>query len=63
LGKLEKDAKIIQTQVAELAIFSEGSVSYTEIWHLSPLDRELLIQTLNKYNKMKNGNTSQDWMD
>jgi|TARA_B100000497_G_C7255720_1_gene182286 hypothetical protein len=30
-------------------------VSYTEAWQLSPLERETLIKTLNRYNKIKSG--------
>lgn len=50
-------------QVAELAIYSEGAVSYSEAWHLSPVEREILIKTLNKYNKAKSGDKSTDWID
>jgi len=45
-----------------LAIYSEGAVTYTEAWHLSPVERELLINTLNRYNKAKSGDKSGDWM-
>ena len=46
---------MILRQVAELAIFSEGAVSYTEAWQLSPDERDTLIKTLNRYNKIKSG--------
>ena len=59
LGKLDKDQKSILKQVAELAIFSEGAVSYTEAWQLSPIERETLIKTVNRYNKLKSGDKSE----
>ena len=42
-----------------MAIFSEGAVSYTEAWQLSPIERETLILTVNKYNKLKSGDKSE----
>tara|TARA_B100000963_G_scaffold212972_2_gene185578 strand:+ start:2839 stop:2973 length:135 start_codon:yes stop_codon:yes gene_type:complete len=42
-----------------LAIFSEGAVSYTEAWQLSPIERETLIKTVNRYNKLKSGDKSE----
>ena len=47
----------------ELAIYSEGAVSYTEAWQLSPNERMLLVKTLNKYNKQKSGQKDGEWMD
>jgi len=46
-----------------LAIYSEGAVSYTEAWHLSPTEREILIKTLNRYNRAKSGEKGGEWMD
>ncbi len=33
-------------------------MSYSEAWQLSPIEREFLIKTLNRYNKAKNGDKS-----
>ena len=33
-------------------------MSYTEAWQLSPVERETLIKTLNRYNKIKSGDKS-----
>ena len=55
LGKLKDDQTALNKNIAELVIYSEGAVSWTEAWHIPPLDRDLLIKTLNKYNQMKSG--------
>lgn len=36
-------------------MFSEGSVSWTEAWNMGFSDRRLIIETINKYNKMRSG--------
>jgi hypothetical protein len=41
-------------------------VSYSEAWHLSPIERETLVKTLNRYNKIKSGDKGagyDDWED
>jgi len=46
-----------------LAIYSEGAVSYSEAWQLSPNERMLLVKTLNKYNRLKSGKTGGEFVD
>lgn len=60
LGKLKDDQTALSKNIAELVIYSEGAVSWSEAWSIPPLDRDLLIQTLNKYNKLKSGNAGAD---
>jgi len=36
-------------------VFSEGSVSWSEAWNMGFSDRRLIVETINKYNKMKSG--------
>jgi hypothetical protein len=55
LGKLKDDQTALNKNIAELVIYSEGAVSWTEAWFIPPMDRDLLIKTLNKYNQMKSG--------
>ena len=53
LGKLKNDQIALNKNIAELVIYSEGAVSWSEAWHIPPMDRDLLIKTLNKYNQAK----------
>ena len=55
LGKLKVDQTALSESIAELVIFSEGAISWSEAWHIPPRDRDLLIKTLNKYNNLKSG--------
>ena len=55
LGKLKTDQTALSNNIAELVIYSEGAVSWSEAWNIPPLDRDLLIKTLNKFNKLKSG--------
>jgi len=59
LGKLKDDQTALSKNIAELVIYSEGAVSWTEAWHIPPLDRDLLIKTLNKFNNAKAGNNNE----
>ena len=38
-------------------------MSYTEAWALSPIERETLIKTLNRYNKIKSGDKGASYDD
>ena len=55
LGKLKEDQTALNKNIAELVIYSEGAVSWSEAWFIPPMDRDLLIKTLNKYNQAKSG--------
>ena len=56
LRKLNEESEAINKNIAEIVVFSNGSVSWTEAWHMSLPQRSLIIKTLNKYNNMKSGN-------
>ena len=62
LGKLKDDQTALNKNIAELEIYSEGAVSWTEAWFIPPMDRDLLIKTLNKYNQMKSGTAGNNEM-
>ena len=62
LGKLKDDQTALNKNIAELVIYSEGAVSWTEAWFIPPMDRDLLIKTLNKYNQMKSGTAGNNEM-
>ena len=57
LGKLKEDQTALNKNIAELVIYSEGAVSWSEAWFIPPMDRDLLIKTLNKYNQAKSGSS------
>ena len=48
--------------VMELVVFSEGDVSYSELWHMSFTEREMLVKTINKYNAKKSGDSQQEML-
>jgi len=56
LRKLNEESEAINKNIAEIVVFSNGSVSWSEAWHMSLPQRSLIIKTLNKYNNMKSGN-------
>jgi len=60
LGKLKKDQTALSKNIAELVIYSEGAVSWSEAWFIPPQDRDLLIKTLNKFNALKSGSSQNE---
>lgn len=55
LGKLKQDQIALNQNIAELVIYSEGAISWSEAWFIPAMDRDLLVTTLNKYNQAKSG--------
>ena len=51
----------LEEQIAEMVIFSEGSISWTEAWGLAFQERQLIIKTVNKLNKAKSGKQGGDF--
>ena len=39
----------------EMVIYSEGKISYGEVWSMSPMERNKFITVLNNYVQKKNG--------
>ena len=39
----------------EVLIYSEGKISYSELWLMSSFERNLFVKTLNNFIKKKNG--------
>ena len=62
LGKLKNDQIALNKNIAELVIYSEGAISWSEAWFIPPLDRDLLITTLNKFIQAKNGTAGNNEM-
>ena len=60
LGKLKQDQIALNKNIAELVIYSEGAVSWSEAWFIPPMDRDLLVTTLNKYNQAKSGQNNNE---
>ena len=55
LRKLNEESEAINKNIAEIVVFSNGSVSWSEAWHMSLPQRSLIIKTLNNYNQLKQG--------
>jgi len=62
LGRLKDEQTALSKNIAELVIYSEGAVSWSEAWNIPPLDRDLLIKTLNKFNTLKSGKPGSEEM-
>ena len=60
LGKLKQDQIALNKNIAELVIYSEGAISWSEAWFIPPMDRDLLVTTLNKYNQAKSGQNNNE---
>ena len=40
LGRLKDEQTALSKNIAELVIYSEGAVSWSEAWHIPPLDSD-----------------------
>jgi len=60
LGELKDGRNALEEQIAELVIYSEGSVSINEAWAMSQHDKAVFIKILNKYNQAKSGENSNE---
>lgn len=62
LGRLKKDSNIIEQAITELVIYSNGAISWSEAWLISPGEREKLVKTLNTYLQKKSGKTPDEYL-
>jgi hypothetical protein len=62
LGSLKKGAKELQKNLIELVVYSNGTFSWGEVWHMSFDEREMAVKVLNDYNRVKSGKQPTDWM-
>ena len=46
----------------EIVIYSEGAISYTEVYQMSRPERELFVKTLTKYFKQKAGKDADEFL-
>ena len=46
----------------ELVIYSEGAISYSEVWLLSHAERSNFVTILNNYNSIKSGKNPQEYL-
>ena len=57
LGRLKKETDALEKSITEIVIYSEGSVTWTELWSMSSPQRQLIATTIEKYLKQKAGKT------
>ena len=55
LGRLKKETEALEKSLTELVVYSQGSISWSEVWHMSGPQRELYGKTLQNYMKQKAG--------
>jgi len=46
----------------ELVIYSEGAISYSEVWQMSYAERSNFIKILNSYNEIKSGKKPTEYL-
>ena len=46
----------------ELVVYSNGTFSLAEVWHMPFDEREMAVKILNDYNRVKSGKQPTDWM-
>ncbi len=59
LTKLNKQQEEMYQNIMELVIYSEGAISYNELWSMSFYERDQFVKTINKYNAKKNGDNNE----
>jgi hypothetical protein len=55
ISTLKKQAEDIEKGVLELAIYSEGAISYRDAWEMSFPERNIAIKIINERNLRKAG--------
>lgn len=56
---MEKDAERIKKKIFEICIWMRGGITLNEAWGMSALDRNMVIETINKFNKETSGDTTE----
>jgi|TARA_R110001592_G_scaffold129981_1_gene342898 hypothetical protein len=57
LGRLKKETEALEKSIIELVVYSQGSVTLSEIWYMSNPQRELFAKTFTNFMKQKAGKT------
>ena len=59
---MRKDSETIQNVIVDLVIYSNGAISWSEAWMISPAERDKLIKALNKYLQQKSGKSPDEYL-
>jgi len=60
LNKLRKEADSIEKSLIEIAVYSNGSISWTDAMMMSAKERNMAVKVVNTYNKLKAGKSVSD---
>tara|TARA_Y200000002_G_scaffold370882_1_gene366882 strand:+ start:487 stop:684 length:198 start_codon:yes stop_codon:yes gene_type:complete len=55
LGRLKKETDALEKSIIEIVVYSQGSVTLSEIWYMSSPQRELFAKTFMNFMKQKAG--------
>lgn len=55
LTRLRKEADQLEKSLIEIAIYSEGSISWTDAMMMSNKQRQVAVKTIGNYHKQKAG--------
>ena len=50
---------MLEQQIADLVVYAEGAVGYSEAWSLSAQSRERLVKSINRKNKEAAGDKTE----
>jgi hypothetical protein len=55
LNRLRQEAENLEQSLIEIAVYSEGSISWSDAMLMSTSERNLAVKVINKYNQIKSG--------
>jgi hypothetical protein len=60
LNRLRSEADQLEKSLIEIAIYSGGSISWTDAHQMTVKERNLAVKTINNYNRLKSGKGIQE---
>ena len=63
LAELKEHRDLIEEQLFDIVVYlPNGGATISEVWMLSPKQRNTLVKKINKYNKQKYGNEDDNYI-
>lgn len=60
LNRLRKEAEDLEQSLIEIAVYSEGSISWSDAIQMSTSERNLAVKVINKFNQLKSGKSTNE---
>ncbi len=55
LNRLRKEADELEKSLIEIAVYSNGSISWQDAYMMSTQERSTAVKVINNYNRIKSG--------